>query len=184
MPVVRKQTTQESGTPINIEVKTPNIKESVQVKIDQSIAVLIDGNNIEYSMRSLVGDENAMINFDLLIPELLKGRSLKKLIYFREGKSISPKLAERLRTKFYGTVMPCLKSADIPITIKAVQFAPKVDTIILMSGDKDFVELIRHLKSEGVRVEVAGIDNTTAHIVKEEADYFFGITKDYSFVLK
>ena len=33
-----------------------------------------------------------------------------------------------------------------------------------MSGDSDFVELIRHIKSEGVRVEIAAIKNTTNHI--------------------
>ena len=79
--------------------------------------------------------------------------------------------------------MPCHKSADIPLTIKATQIARKVDTIIVMSGDSDYVELVRHLKGEGVRVEIAAVEQNTAAILIEEADHFFPITKEDGFVL-
>ena len=92
-----------------------------QVLINQSVAILIDGNNIEMSLHSLVNDKMAMINFDVLIPKLLDNRGLNRLIYFREGKSISSKLAERLHEHYHGSVVPCHKSADIPLTIKATQ---------------------------------------------------------------
>ena len=121
-----------------------------------------------------------MINFDELVPRLLNGRGLNRLIYFREGKSISSKFAERLHENFYGAVIPCHKSADIPLSIKATQLSSKVDTIIIMSGDSDFVELVLHLKGEGVRVEIAAVKNTTAKILIEEASYFHEITaKDW-----
>jgi uncharacterized LabA/DUF88 family protein len=118
-----------------------------------------------------------MINFDVLIPRLLNGRGLNRLIYFREGKAISTKFAERLHENYYGAVIPCHKSADIPLSIKATQLSSKVDTIIIMSGDSDFVELVRHLKAEGVRVEIAAVKSTTAKILLEEASYFHEITE-------
>lgn len=160
------------------------MNETPIVVINQSVAILIDGNNIEMSLQSLVNDKNALLNFDTLIPKLLDGRGLSRFIYFREGKSISDKLAERLLSKFHGSVVPCFKSADIPLTIKATQVATKVDTIIIMSGDSDYIELIRHLKGEGVRVEIAAIQNTTAKIVIEEADHFTPITQEDCFILK
>ena len=46
-----------------------------------------------------------------------------------------------------------------------------------MSGDSDFVELVRHLKGEGVRVEIAAVKNTTAKILLDEASYFHEITE-------
>jgi len=52
-----------------------------------------------------------------------------------------------------------------------------------MSGDSDYVELVRHLKAEGVRVEIASIPSTTAHVLVEEADYAHDITRDYWFSL-
>ena len=109
------------------------------VLISQSVAILIDGNNIERSIHSETGDENSMLNFDTLIPRLLDNRGLSRLVYFREGKQISQKLKERLHEFYHGSVRPCHKSADIPLSIKATQVASKVDTIIIMSGDSDFI---------------------------------------------
>lgn len=148
------------------------------VVISQSVAVLVDGNNIERSIHEQCGDEGAMLNFDKLIPRLIVNRSLNRLVYFREGLKISSKLAERLHQRYHGSVRPCHKSADIPLSIKAMQLASKVDTIIIMSGDSDYIELVRHLKTEGVRVEIAAIEKTTSHLLKEDADYFHPITEE------
>lgn len=152
--------------------------------IDQTVAILIDGNNIERSLHHLTNDSSAMLNFDVLIPKLLDNRGLSRLIYFREGVSISSKLAERLHQHYHGSVVPCHKSADIPLSIKATQIAPKVDTIVILSGDSDYVELVRHLKGDGVRVEIAAVVETTAEILKEEADFFIPITEEDCFTLK
>ena len=148
------------------------------IQITQSVAILCDGNNIERSIHEQSQSTHTMVNFDELIPKLLNGRGLNRLIYFREGKAISTKFAERLHENYYGAVIPCHKSADIPLSIKATQLSSKVDTIIIMSGDSDFVELVRHLKAEGVRVEIAAVKSTTAKILLEEASYFHEITKD------
>lgn len=152
------------------------------IKISQAVAILVDGNNIERSLDSEY-NQNMMINFDELIPKLLRGRGLNRLIYFREGKNISSKLAERLHTKYHGSVRPCHKSADIPLSISATQIASKVDAIIILSGDSDYVELVRHLKSEGVRVEICAVESTTAQVLKDEADYFQPIAEEDIFSL-
>lgn len=152
------------------------------ILISQSVAILVDGNNIERSLDS-EHNQNMMINFDVLIPRLLGGRGLNRLIYFREGKNISSKLAERLHSKYHGSVRPCHKSADIPLSIKATQLSSKVDAIIILSGDSDYVELVSHLKSEGVRVEICAVESTTAQILREEADYFHPIMKEDCFSL-
>ena len=154
------------------------------ILINQSVAILCDGNNIERSIHEMSNNQRAMINFDQLIPKLLNGRGLNRLIYFREGKSISEKFAERLHENYYGSVVPCHKSADIPLSIKATQLASKVDTIIIMSGDSDFVELVAHLKAEGVRVEIAAVKNNTANILLSEANYYHEITNDDWFTYK
>lgn len=148
------------------------------VVIGQKVAILVDGNNIEKSIHSEAGSQNTMLNFDTLIPKLLDNRQLNRMIYFREGKAISSKLAERLHSNFHGSVAPCHKSADIPLSIKATQLAAKVDTIIIMSGDSDYVELIRHLKGAGVRVEISSVKSTTAQILLDECDYYHPITEE------
>ncbi len=157
--------------------------EEPHILISQSVAILVDGNNIERSLESEHRSQNIMINFDVLIPRLLSGRGLNRLIYFREGKNISSKLAERLHAKYHGSVRPCHKSADIPLSINATQLASKVDAIIILSGDSDYVELVRHLKSEGVRVEICAVESTTAEVLREEADYFHPVVKEDCFSL-
>ena len=155
-----------------------------EIIINQSVAILCDGNNIERSIHEMSKSKKAMINFDHVIPKLLNGRGLNRLIYFREGKSISEKFAERLHENYYGTVVPCHKSADIPLSIKATQLSSKVDTIIIMSGDSDFIELVLHLKAEGVRVEIASVKKTTANILINESDYYHEIIRDDWFIYK
>ena len=160
------------------------MQEKLDVYISQNVAILVDGNNIERSIDSSFykGKASAMINFDTLIPKLLDNRALNRLIYFREGKNISSKLAERLQQNYHGSVRPCHKSADIPLSIKATQLAQKVDCIIILSGDSDYIELVRHLKSEGVRVEICAVKATTAQVLIDEAEFFHPITKEDSFV--
>ncbi len=67
------------------------MKQPEDVRIHQSVAILVDGNNIEISLHNLLGNDDFMVNFDTLIPELLGNRGLNRLIYFREGESISHK---------------------------------------------------------------------------------------------
>lgn len=149
-----------------------------EVYISQNVAILVDGNNIERSIQSAFDKEGGMINFDSLIPRLLGMRALNRLIYFREGKNISSKLAERLHTNYYGSVQPCHKSADIPLTIKATQLADKVDCLIILSGDSDYIDLVKHLKGEGVRVEICAVEKTTAKALIEEAEFFYPIIEE------
>ncbi len=154
------------------------MSERLEVYISQSVAILVDGNNIERSIDSAFDVGNGMINFDELIPKILGERALNRLIYFREGKNISSKLAERLHQNYHGSVNPCHKSADIPLTIKATQLAGKVDCIIILSGDSDYVELVKHLKGEGVRVEICAVEETTSRFLIEEAEFFHPIKKE------
>jgi hypothetical protein len=152
------------------------------VGVDQRVAVLVDGNNIGKSVWALANNET-MVDYDVLIPDLLRERPLTRLIYFREGRSISSKFERRLKTKFFGSVMPAGRNAVIPITIKAMQIAAKVDTIILMSGNDDFTDLVLHLKNIGVRVEVASVDHSTSSRLKNEADDWHNIDDKYFFTI-
>lgn len=152
-----------------------------KISINQNVAILIDGNNIERSIHSESNDTSSMLNIDELVPELLRDRQLNRMVYFREGKKISEKLNDRFQKNYHGSVVPCHKSADIPLTIKATQLASKVDTIIIMSGDSDFVELVTHLQAMGVRVEIAAVKSTTSRYLLEVADQFHEITQKHWF---
>jgi len=150
----------------------------IEINHNQSVAILVDGNNIGMSINSIHGSE-AMLNFDTIVPKVLKGRGLNKLVYLREGKHISEKFAERLRKNFFGIVVPCMKSSDIPLTIQAVKLAEKVDTIIIFSGDSDYCDLVDYLKGSGVRVEIVAIRESASRFLLEKSDgHYFIIEED------
>ena len=109
--------------------------ESEKVDIKQRVAVLVDGNNIGIAIHDTTKMSGAMLNFKTFIPKILKGRGLNRLYYFREGRSISPKLSKLLHEEFFGVVLACGKSADVQLTITATEIADKVDTVVLLSGD-------------------------------------------------
>lgn len=143
----------------------------------QRVAVLIDGNNIGKSITQLYGN-GSMLNFDFVIPKILQGRGLNRLIYLREGKHISEKLAERLKRKFFGVVIPCQKSSDIPLTIQAVKLAEKVDTIVIFSGDSDYCDLVDYLKGSGIRVEIVTMRDAASKVLIDKADDFYFLQRD------
>jgi uncharacterized protein (TIGR00288 family) len=156
----------------------------MSIRIEQSVAILVDGNNIERSLHNLMDGDNVLVDFDNLVPRILGNRGLNRLAYFREGTKISEKLAERLHSHFHGIVVPCHKSADVPLTIFATQIAEKVDTVVIMSGDADYVHLVQYLKSRGVRVEIAAVEATTSSMLKDAADYFLPLVSEDLYVLK
>lgn len=148
----------------------------MDIQIAQTCAILIDGNNIDKGIHEAYG-ANFALNYDAFVPRILKNRQLRTLYYFREGKSISPKLTQRLADNYFGITIPCHKSADVQLVISAIELIDKVDTIILLSGDVDFLPLIQHLQSRGIRTEVAAMPHTVHHMVKETAHNFMPIMR-------
>ena len=64
---------------------------------------------------------------------------------------------------------------DVGITLAALRFRTEVDTVILGSGDGDFVELVEQLQNEGLRVEAAGWPGRSHRRLEEQADLFHSL---------
>ena len=61
---------------------------------------------------------------------------------------------------------------DMGIAIDALNISSKVDVVVIVSGDGDFMALINDLKAKGVRVEVMAFGKSAAKESKESADKF------------
>jgi uncharacterized LabA/DUF88 family protein len=61
---------------------------------------------------------------------------------------------------------------DVGIAIDAVKLSPKLDTVIIASGDGDFVPLIEYLDMHGVQVEVISFGKSSSSKLKEAAHAF------------
>ena len=147
----------------------------------QRVAVLIDTNNLYHSARSLYG---ARVNFAELLEQASADRELVRAIAY-VVKSDSPEedsffeaLNERgieTKTKDLQIFFDGTKKADwdVGITLDAIRLAPRLDAIVIASGDGDYVPLVEHLKgSFGVQVEVIAFGRTTSARLKDIVDEF------------
>ncbi len=68
---------------------------------------------------------------------------------------------------------------DVGITLDAVEAAPRVDHIVLLSGDGDFDLLVERVKNNyGLTVDVYGVRALTANSLIDIADCYYPITQD------
>jgi len=69
---------------------------------------------------------------------------------------------------------------DIGIAMDAVRLSPKVDVVVLVSGDGDFKDLLQYLQSHGCRGEVIAFGRTASKHLKETADDYHDMDKNPS----
>ena len=62
---------------------------------------------------------------------------------------------------------------DVGLAVDAIKLAPKLDTVIIASGDGDFCPLVEYLQTnEGCQVEVISFGKSSSQKLKEVADDF------------
>lgn len=154
--------------------------------LGQRVALLIDVQNLYHSAKNLYG---ARVNFREILKTAVSQRSLiRAFAYVVRTKTGEEKpffealtklgIETRVRDlqEYYGG----LKKADwdVGITVDAIRIAPSVDTIVLASGDGDFLQLIDYLKNQGKRIEVIAFSRSASSKLKEGADEFIDIEKN------
>ena len=154
--------------------------------IGQRVAVLIDVQNLYHSAKNLY---QSRVNFHEILKSAVSGRNLiRAFAYVVRTKTGEEKpffealtklgIETRVRDlqEFYGG----MKKADwdVGITVDAIRISPDVDTIVLGSGDGDFLQLVDFLKNQGKRVEVIAFDRSASLKLKEAADEFIDIGKE------
>ena len=91
------------------------------------------------------------------------------------------KLGIEIKTKDLQVFYDGSKKADwdIGLAIDAVSMAPKLDAIVIVSGDGDFVPLCNFLRyHHGVQVEVMTFGKSASASLKEIADEFIDLSEN------
>lgn len=148
------------------------------MRVTQRCAIIFDGANCEISIQKYFHNSRLFINFDVLLPKLVLDRELIKLIYVTSDKrraAMSDKLKRRLRDKFNGIVIASVGNEDMELAISSIEVAGKVDTIIIVSGDGDYVRLAEHLKTKGCNVEIASVKGSTSGRLVDISDRYYKI---------
>lgn len=154
---------------------------SVIKHIDQRVAVFIDTQNLYHSAKNLY---NAKVNFAAIMDTAVAKRKLIRALAYvittEAGDETNffdalTKIGIETKTKdlqiFYGGAKKA--DWDVGLAVDAIRLAQKVDTIVLATGDGDFVPLINFLKEHfGVQVEVISFGRSSSTKLREVCEDF------------
>ena len=152
----------------------------------QRVGVFIDAQNLYHSAKHLY---KARVNFGTILEEAVGGRTLVRAIAYviktesGEEKNFFEALTKmgiETKVKDLQVFADGAKKADwdVGLAIDAVKLAPKLDTVVLVTGDGDFIPLIQYLDWHGVQVEVISFGKSSSGKLKEVAHAFTDLSDD------
>jgi len=159
----------------------------MRINKEQRVSVFVDVQNMYYSAKNLY---SAKVNFAQVLRNAVMGRKLVRAIAYvikadiKEEKNFHDALEAigyEVKSKDLQTFAGGAKKGDwdIGIAIDAIELANKLDTVVLVSGDGDFVPLVDHLKrAMGCRVEVMAFGPSSSGKLRDEADEFIDMDKN------
>ena len=169
----------------NLKSKRSIPQEVPRAAKNQRVGIFLDIQNIYHSAKHLY---NSRVNFQELVRALVKDRTLARAIAYVVKSETAlgeesffdalRKTGFELRSKDLQIYPDGSKKADwdIGMAVDAIRNAGSLDTIILVTGDGDFIPLVEYLKlGLGKHVEVAGFGRTSSGKLKEIAETFIEI---------
>jgi uncharacterized LabA/DUF88 family protein len=154
---------------------------------EQRVAVFVDVQNMYYSCKNLyktnlnfgevlseaVGDRNLIRSFAYVI----KADVGKEQDFFDALSSQGYEVKAKDIQIFYGGAKK--GDWDVGLTIDAVTLASKVDVVVLVTGDGDYVPLVRFLQNtKGCKVELISFKKTTSSALIEEVDAYTDLSEN------
>jgi uncharacterized LabA/DUF88 family protein len=148
---------------------------------DQRVGIFIDTQNLYHCAKNLYG---AKVNFAQVVKDALDGRSLIRAMAYvittesGDEKGFFEALTKagiETKTKNLQIFSGGAKKADwdVGLAVDAIKMAPKLDAVIIISGDGDFVPLVEYLQmNEGCQVEAVCFGKSTSAKLIETVDGF------------
>lgn len=154
---------------------------------EQRVGVFVDVQNMYYSAKNLY---NAKVNFAQILKAAVAYRSLIRAIAYvikadvKEEQNFFDaleKIGFEVRAKDLQIFAGGAKKGDwdIGLAMDTIELAPKLDTIVIVSGDGDYVPLIHHLRHAlGCRIEVIAFGKSSSSLLREVCDLFVDLDLD------
>lgn len=153
----------------------------------QRVGIFIDTQNLYHSAKNLY---RAKVNFGQVVKEAVGGRQLIRAVAYvirtesEDEKSFFDALNKagiETKVKDIRVFAGGAKKADwdIGMAIDAIAMANKLDTVILATGDGDFVPVVEYLKyTEGCQVEIISFGKSSSGQLRDVADDFIDMCDD------
>lgn len=154
---------------------------------EQRVGIFIDTQNLYHSAKNLY---HSRVNFGAIMKEALGNRALIRAVAYvitteaGDEKSFFEALGKigiEAKTKDLQIFSGGAKKADwdVGLAVDAIKMAPKLDTVIIASGDGDFIPLVEYLQmNEGCQVEVISFGKSSSAKLKEVADDFIDMCEN------
>lgn len=144
----------------------------------QRVGVFVDIQNLYYTARNVY---NARVNFNAVLKDAVGDRPLVRAIaygikadmpeentFFEALKKAGFEVKLKELQTFYGGAKK--GDWDVGIVMDIIKLIPKLDTIILASGDGDYIALLEYLQILGQRVELVSFGKSTSSKMREIVD--------------
>ncbi len=153
---------------------------------EQRVGVLVDIQNMYYSARVLYSKK---VNFKNVLLSATSDRKLIRAIAYgiKTTEATEEKFFEALEKSGYEVKTKDLQifpdgskkgDWDVGIAIDAIKMAPKLDAIVIVSGDGDYTSLVEYLQNtNGCRVEVLAFAESASAKLIEQADDFTNLSE-------
>ncbi len=160
---------------------------------EQRVGVFVDVSNMYHSAKNLFSKR---VNFKEVLREAVSGRKLIRATAYVVKTETEEEMHffEALSQQGFEVKMKELqifaggaKKADwdVGIAVDAIKMADKLDVIVLVTGDGDYLPLVSYLQStKGCLVEVMAFRQTASSKLVEESDDFTNLSEDQKFLLR
>ncbi len=151
---------------------------------EQRVGVFIDTQNLYHSARNLY---KARVNFGAVLKDAVAGRALVRAVAYvitteaGDEKNFFEALEKQgieTKTKDLQIFAGGSKKADwdVGLAVDAIKMAPRLDSVVIVSGDGDFVPLVEYLQTIGIQVEVVSFGQSTSGKLREAVDDFVDLS--------
>jgi len=152
----------------------------------QRVGVFIDVQNMYYSAKNLY---NCRVHFGNIVETAVADRQLVRAIAYVVRAGVPEeqtffdaltKLGIETKEREVQVFLGGAKKADwdVGMVVDAIRLSPKLDVVVLVSGDGDFIPLVEYLQNMGVQTEVMAFRETSSSKLVEEVDDFTDLSKD------
>ncbi len=153
---------------------------------NQRVGIFIDTQNLYHCAKNIYG---AKVNFDQVVKDGLAGRSLTRAVAYvittesgdeKNFFEALEKMGIETKTKNLQIFSGGAKKADwdVAIAVDAIKLAPKLDAVILVSGDGDFVPMVEYVQNMGCQVEVMSFGKSSSSKLIETCDDFIDLDQN------
>lgn len=154
---------------------------------EQRVGVFIDTQNLYHSARNLY---KARVNFGAVVRDAVAGRKLVRAVAYvitteaGDEKNFFEALEKQgieTKTKDLQIFAGGAKKADwdVGMAVDAIKMSSRLDTVILVTGDGDFVPLVEYLRlNSGIQVEVVSFGKSTSGKLRETVDDFIDLSEN------